>query len=70
MSEHRKSTTDPICDKIDDSGFRQVRCPEPCGRLLFLAALSVFTLGFSIEIKCPRCGNIIGWPVLKAEIIE
>lgn len=49
--------------------YREVRCPE-CDKLLFKARLFGFSITFAVDIKCPRCGIIIVWPVAVAEAKE
>lgn len=43
---------------------QEVRCPG-CNRLL----LHVKGFGCIIEIKCARCGAMVSWPSLRAEIV-
>lgn len=49
-----------------------VRCPA-CGRLLFKIFVLVCNslppaLAAAVEIKCERCGELIGWPTLLAQL--
>jgi ribosomal protein S27E len=63
MAEPHPEQIAPGCDIINT----KVRCPG-CERLLFVARHCVFFGGVTIEIKCPRCGAIVVWPVAAAEV--
>lgn len=41
--------------------FREIRCPEPCGKLLFTAAGT----GATVRIKCKGCGNTVTVSITK-----
>jgi phage FluMu protein Com len=46
----------------------QARCGD-CNRRLFdyYAFLTGGPIAVALEIKCPRCGKVVNWPVLALE---
>jgi len=44
----------------------EVRCPG-CTRLLFVVNGNPSLPGWTVEIKCPSCKELVVWPVLAAE---
>jgi hypothetical protein len=39
---------------VPEDGLREVRCPEPCGKMLGEFAGAG-------KIVCPRCGRLVKW---------